>query len=573
MPVVCIPLEETQRTVLFSSLYSVVQDVMRQINIPYGTLIAMHKGLEINRTDNRVTSDIHPTSNLPSTVSQRRVIVNITEDYNEDALSTTAVSYADASPIFLDRSIDAKVFPVYVSSDITLELKLTTPSKTEAVKLRDELRIKLSQMRNIEHHSVDYDILIPALVEEFIADIHQLKSRLHPSELGEYFRANCTKRMHLLTDTARVDNAQLAIRERLVRIVGTFDFNPMPDVIDENNDQNTYTLTIPYKFTMEVPRGMCIDYPTTVCNRPMPSKYLKWIEDEKIRTKEEYSRNLTYSASMSALSHFEAHRQLDYRINNKRPINLPLWDQFAVRQGHAGYMTVATFLTAVDETDRKTLFNLRDIPHYHMDDTFLKCLQEKEWEYITHPYESLFYLGLYYPERYFDADILSLSKDLLVSSAHQLPLEKTTRVGFSVCVDPSFLSKTAYERWLKYRWLILNYLGEVITVVRDYKQEMGDMLDRGTGLYPFIARTLQPAINDQDHDYLKDLIRTLQEDPFILQQFLDHLNNKHPSVYQTLDRVVDLKSHRPHDMGPWDRTGEDFRPKTVMAAYTTVYRK
>jgi len=99
------------------------------------------------------------------------------------------------------------------------------------------------------------------------------------------------------------------------------------------------------------------------------------------------------------------------------------------------------------------------------------------------------------------------------------------------------------------------------------------MLDQGSGLYPLITRTLQPAINDQDHDYLKDLISTLQEDPFILQQFLDHLNNKHPGLYQTLDRVVGLKPHRPYDMGSWDRTGEGFIPKTVMTAYTTVYRK
>jgi hypothetical protein len=43
------------------------------------------------------------------------------------------------------------------------------------------------------------------------------------------------------------------------------------------------------------------------------------VQENKIKTREEYSRNLTYTQSGSALSHFEAHRQLDYRIQNKLP--------------------------------------------------------------------------------------------------------------------------------------------------------------------------------------------------------------------------------------------------------------
>ena len=272
MPVACVTLEETSRTILTSSYFKIIQDVLAQTNIPYGTLIAMHKGMEINRTDNQSNLTSEQRANLPSTVSQRKVIVDITEEYNEDALSTTAVSYKDTSPIFMDEQIDVQVYPIYVTSDVTLKISFITPSKTEANRLRDDIRIKLSQMRNISQHEIEYDILIPEAVSDLICDVHTLKSRLHPSELSEYFRSYSTKRAHLITDTANVKNARLAVRERQVRITGKFDFNAMPEPVEEDHDTNTYRLTIPYKFTMEVPRGMCMDYPPTVCNRPMPAK-------------------------------------------------------------------------------------------------------------------------------------------------------------------------------------------------------------------------------------------------------------------------------------------------------------
>lgn len=574
MPVACIPLEETNRTILSAAYFSIIQDVIRRINIPYGTLIAMHKGMEINRTDNFSNMTTEQRANLPSTVSERKVIVTVNENYNEDALTTTAVSYKDTAPIFVDPTIDASVYPVYVTSDVTLEIKFTTPSKTEAQRLRDDLRIKLSQMRNIEHHAVEYDILLPEIVSDFIADLHQLKSRLHPSELSEYFRTFSTKRVHLITDTARLDNAAIAVRERQGRIVGVFDFNPMPDVVEEDVDQNTYRLTVPYKMTLEVPRAMCIDYPPTVCNRPMPSKYLKWIQDAKVKSREESVRNRTYTQSLSVLSHFEAHRQLEYRIDNKLPLNVPLWDTFPVRQGHPACMLTATFLTGVDESDRRTLFNLREIPDFYMDEVFLKCLEDGEREFVTQPYRSLFYFGLHYPGRYYDADILEILPDLTVRSKVDLPLEKTTRIGFSVCVDPTFVSKENQRRWIKNRPMILMYLDEMMLGFRDYKDQMRKLLDYDAAIYSFLMSIVQNGVVDKDSEFLKELFKILSMDNLVLEHFINTLRVKYPEFYQKVNRLCPLDEYQFHKHGKASFSAPDgTRRKTILTAYVSVERK
>jgi hypothetical protein len=89
MPVAFIPLEETNRTILSASYYKIIQQVLHQTNVPYGTLIAMHKGMEINPTDNQSNMTSQQLSNLPSTVAQRRVKVDIAEEHTSELQSRT----------------------------------------------------------------------------------------------------------------------------------------------------------------------------------------------------------------------------------------------------------------------------------------------------------------------------------------------------------------------------------------------------------------------------------------------------------------------------------------------------
>lgn len=575
MPVAFIPLEETNRTILSASYYKIIQQVLHQTNVPYGTLIAMHKGMEINPTDNQSNMTSQQLSNLPSTVAQRRVKVDIAEEYNEDALGTTAVSYKDAPPIFVDPQIDLLIYPVFVSTDVTLQISYTTPSKTEANKLRDELRIKLSQMRNILHHEVEYDILLPLEAQELIADCHQLKNRLYPMELSEYFHTFATRQAYMLTDTANPDNAQIAIRERQVRIVGRFDFNPMPEAVEEDRDNNTYRLTIPYKFTMEVARGMCVSYNPTVCNKLMPSKYLKWVQENKIKTREEYSRNLTYTQSGSALSHFEAHRQLDYRIQNKLPLNLPLFDEFPLRQGHRGYVITTTFMTAVNEDDRRTLFNLKEIPDFYMNEQLLEFIRAGEAPYVVRPYQSLFYFGLHYPDRYFDFDCLEISSDYVVKSNVKLPLDKPTRVSFSVLGDPVFVTKEMIDRWYKNKPMVLLYLREFIEVLRNYKHELRDVLADEMSFQLLVLRFLQRGINDKDAEFLDKALKICSLDNLVYERLINLLKIKYTGVFNQLIQLVDIANTNPHKTIPpiGDDAGEIIAMHTVMTAYTEAHRK
>lgn len=575
MPTTCIPLDETNRSIFSKAYYGVIQQILHQIQIPYGTLIAMHKGMEINRTDNQTNLTSEQLPNLPSTVAKRKVIAEITENYNEDALSTTAVSYRDTAPIFVDPQIDFIIYPVYVTSDITIKLTFSTPSKTEAQRLRDDIRMKLSQMRNILHHEIEYDILLPELTQNLITDIYDLKNRLYPMTLAEYFRTFSTRQMHMVTDLANKSNAQIAIHERQVRIVGTFEFSAMPEPIEEDNDTNTYRLVIPYKFTMEVPRGICMSYNPIVCNRPLPAKYLQYIADAKIKTREEYSRNLTYTASLGALSHFEAHRQLDYRINNKRPLNLPLFDDFPQRNGHPGYMITVTFLTSVDESDRQTLFNLRDIPDFYMNEKILRWIEDSQRANVTIPYRSIFYFGLHYPDRYYDKDCLELTPDLTLKSKVKLPLDKPLRVAFSVLTDLSYIDEAMRQRLYQNKDVFLIYLSELVEVVRDYRQELTWLAKDDLTFQTRIMYFLDRAMQDKDGAFIQEVIDTISKDRTLSEMLGKTLKNDFPSFYTRLGRHGDtrgLESDRKGRNTHYQRMS-GYASRTVMISYTEARRR
>lgn len=472
MPVVSITLDSVQKNILIPSYSKIINDISRTLKFPKTALTILHNNKEIALTDSRSNVSVNETTNLPTTVSKRRLIATVNEDYNEDSLTSTAVHQHGAFPIFRDVDISVAIFPIYVKSDITIDISYISPSLTEATRIRDDARIRLSQTRNVIVHEVDYTILIPEVVEDFIVDIHELKNRLDPMSLEEYFRIYSTKRIYPITDMSNKENTRLGIYEKQVRFIGTFEFSPMPEKIEHDTENNNYKFSFSYKVSMDVPRAMALRYPVMMCNRLMPSKYIKFLQDHIDNSQEESRKVENYTSFGNYnLSMFEAHRELSRRIDVKLPVNVPAFDEFKTRQNIKGYAILASFLTDVDETDYRSLFNLKDIDPYDIDDELLEFIKVEERNYITKPYESFMYLGLHQEGRFFDSDVLALSPELAISSNKILTLFKPIRVTLSFCIDISMLKPGVLDRYKKYPNILLLLLKEYLEAVANFKTE------------------------------------------------------------------------------------------------------
>lgn len=577
MPTVCIPLDETNKTILNNSYYEITKQILDHLNIRKDHQLVIKKGLDDIRTDvSTNVSNLNTNDNTPTTVSNRLVLANIEENYDEEYLTATPVSQKDAFPIFIDNQVDVRVYPIYVQTEATITLKIYVPSKTEARQLRDDIRIKLSQSRNILHNEVEYDLIIPDIIDDFISDVYDLKNRLFPSTLEDYFRNHSTKRIHMITDLANPSNSRIAVREKQVRIVGIFDFGLMPDKEEEDVENNRYILTIPYKFSFSTPRGLCFTYPPVICNKVLPSKYLQFIEDGKVKGKEEYSKqSLSYTYSLGALSHFEAHRQLQYRVQEKLPLNLPLFDEWPVRTGHNGYVILCSILTTVDETDRKTLFNLRDLKEYgyYIDEKLLDYIANGERQWIVNPYMSHYYMGVHQKDKYFDNNMLEILPDLTVKSKVELPIVKPTRVTISICLDTTYFNPTVKARMFDDKEMLLLYLNELIRCINNFKPEVKQMNITENTFYRFFLQILNHYTVKEDQNTLQTIVNIIAKDNKIMEVLNGILSNNYQRLYAKLCKYTDIDNYYKNKNYKRNYTGEEeYNARTVMNAYTASYR-
>lgn len=573
MPVLYTTLEETQKTILKSCFFSIIKDVVRGVGIPHDVIVAMHNGVEVNKTDNRTNATIKGVDNLPATVSQRRVIATIVENYDEDSLSSTTVSQSDVYPIFIDHDIDVCVYPVYVKSQVTIEIEYSCGSKTEAMRVRDDIRVKMSQSRNIFHHEVDYNIILPSEVEEFIGDVYDLKNRLFPKPIVEYFLENSTKRIHRITDMANEENSRIAVHERQVRIVGVMDFPADPPPIEQNAETNTYKLTIPYKFTVDVPRGMCMKYPVMICNRLMPAKYLEFIIARKVKTREEYGRNMSATDSIRSLTFFESDRQFVDKVKLELPLNIPMFDEFHKRVGHKGYVITTTFLTDVDETDKRTLLNLRELGDFCMDDLFLNCLVGGERNHVINPYMSPFYLGLHQTSRHHDNNILEVDANLNVKSKKDISFVKPTRVALSVCLDVTSLNDAVIDRLKLDKEFYLLYLSELIRGIINYKPEFASFGVSDNTFYRHFIVMLNDAINKEQNEFIKKFFIIFSQDALMFQTLIGLLRNNYANMYAKILKIVNIDKYKYNDTYMSQATGiENYVMRTVMSMSVSAYK-
>ena len=509
MAVISLTLEDIYKSVLTPIYHDIARDISSDIKLPKETKVILYSGNETNTTDSKTNTSGITSDNLPTATSLKRLEVKVEEDYSEDTLTNTTVNQVNGYPIFLDADIGFSVYPIRVKSDIQISFTYVTPSRSEINRIRDDLRLRLSQTRNIRLHDLEYDIHIPRVVEDFISDIYDLKSRLFPMELDEYFLSHVKAAVRPITDMSNTSNSILAVKERQVRVMGTYDFNSLPDKVEVDNDM--FKLTFSYKVSVDIPRAMAVRYPIMVCNRLIPQKYIEYIISLRTALDEEYKRNLSYDLSMHGLSELEAHRELEKKMDIKLPINIPYFDEFGTRTGVNGYGIVISILTDVNEGNLKGLFNLNELDDYMMHSGLLKFISETEKSFITTAGRSFFYMGLHQEEAFFDASVLEIDSELNVSCKRELSLVKPVRVTFSICFDPKVIDPAAITRLSNNYEMVILAICEYMRMYRDFKLEMNRSgIDIGV-IIDFITRLLGRATYEENLEVIAKVLTIIKD--------------------------------------------------------------
>lgn len=486
MPVLSLTLEEVNKTIINESVYSVVKDMVEFTKMAKNAIIVYNDDYDVAKTNLQDNAN-NENENRPTTASTRRLNIAVSHDYNVDDLTSSQINQEEHYPIFEDKVSDVTIWLNYFKTDFTIEITYITPSRTEAIRWRDDVRAKLARMRDIYIHDIEYNIILPSTVEDFIADVYENVNRLNPMTLDTYFRQYSSKRLKLLTDLVG-NNTRIGIAEKQSRIVGMFDFSTYPDKIEKDKDTNTYSITFTYKLTMDVPGVIVMRYPFMVYNKLINPLYLSHITRLDNFNIEEYRRDLNVSKSMLGLTMFESHRELQNHINTNLPLTIPYFDDFSIRKIHDGYAITTTFLTQIDETDRRTLLNLKDLGEYYLDEDILAYIASGEKNYCINPYMSYIYFGIYQDNKYFNNNILTIDSNLNLKSTIDLDLTKQTRVLLNFVYDINYVKFAPTQRALLNTAVYVKFISEYINVLVNYPDlsKSNNLFD----LYHYIVKNL-----------------------------------------------------------------------------------
>lgn len=545
MPVAAFPFSSTEFSIFNGIYYKIIQDVAERVGVKTDSLSVLYRDIEYAKTDNDTTISIQSTENRPKTASKRRLSVRVTPEYDEDTIDTTAVHRDEHYPIFNDETIGVRIAPVYIQMKVNLEFTYTSPSKTELGTMADMIRIHLSRFRDIGHHEVEYTMIIPVEVEQFIEDIHTLRNRLIPQELGDYFKEHSTPRIHAITDMANKENIRLGVAEKQGRIIGTYDFKPTPPRPTPNTDNATHSFSFNYSFSVSIPRAVSVRYNAMICNRLLPNCYLDFVEEAaKSRHAQLNKSYLHIGRSNQALSKFEAHRQLGDMTNINLPINVPAFDDFDRKQFHRGYGVRIAFLLEVDEADKRTLFNLRELGDYALSDKVLEYITGEGRDKVVVPYASFLYIGLHQEGKFFDKPLLEITPNLDVRCKEDLDLTKPTRVTFSTWIDSSSFSDSVLGNLQADPDLFKEAMVELIEGRYFFVTFIKNIRVADVSLFEMLGRYFQYLDSiDQYAPIAKLLKLILMYDSRLVEEFLDTVYTLRPALF---NRLLSLRYLAPY---------------------------
>ena len=460
MPNIYLTIPEVEQAVSRPSILKIVQQVQELTGFPENTKTMFAGDI---RTQQTAGSGIADTSRHPRFDNDVYNYIEVEEDHDLMSINTTAVGRKEHIPVFFDEKLGVQISPIYSSVNVSINFVYKSPSKTDVLRWRDQIRMKISAMRDINLHKIEYHFGIPVQLLVILKHIYDKREAVEPygDTFEQYVKSFSTERLTLLGDLVG-KNARIAVTETQTRIVGLYDFEGMPQK-PEREDTGNWSITFTYKFTYDRPLGMQMKYPVMVHNQLLDDPYLNYqlpFDKQEIVPK-------SFSYSLNAMHAFEndtvmnAVRQIDPLIR------IPDCDDFVTTFNAVGYAPALSVLTSVED-DKKTLFNLNELGDYDIDVDILDFIRNSEFPYICRQFHSMLYLGFYRDKFLTNTESINCDLSLNVSSNQELDLRTQHRVRLFICTDLRMLKPGAIQRLREYPKALVKIIGCINELIRDH---------------------------------------------------------------------------------------------------------
>lgn len=463
MPNVNVALPETSQTILRPAVLDIVKQVQEITKIDPNSKIQFPGDIQTMQTAGTEVGTVQNRSAIFG--SDKYTFIEVEEDYDLDGLGSTSVDGKGNYPVFLDEKLGVSLSPIYASYKVTVNFKYRCPSKTEALKWRDDMRIRASQMRDINLHNITYTYFLPLELLVLIKIIYETREKYlgYGQTFQEYFISNSSDRLKLISDTVGKDT-RLGIAETQGRIQGIYGFEGMPEKPERDDNNSSWTISFSYNFTYDKPIGCNMIYPVMVHNQLLPIGYThyynKSIDLDKI--------NKEVRGSKVALFAFESDTIMNTAINPLPYIRLPEFDDYVIPGTPRGTGTAIMALCEVDTNDKKSLLNLNELGSLIMDKDILQFIKEVEYPYICKLYKSIINISLYRNKQPTYTTTIDADSSLNIKAVNALDLRNQYRVRIAIVTDLTMLPKQAIDRLKRYPKAFVKLIGSINEILRNH---------------------------------------------------------------------------------------------------------
>jgi hypothetical protein len=442
MPKLVLPIPETYDSVTRPVVYDVARRLFKLTGLPDNTPI-LYPSAHGNTMQPGSTLHADPADSELAYYDQ--VTIEVDEAVDQDRLLSTAVLYPDNLFIFHDPRVETMLKPVYSSTEITINFKYRAIDEVKAKRWREQIRVRTSQMRDVQVLDVRYAYQLPPVSMVILEEIHTLMENVagYGDTFAQWFKNSVTARATVESNLSG-KQLQVAVPEHQGRIVGYWDFEGEPEIGSKEDDTDTWTISCAFKFKYDKPVSVVMEYPQMVHNQ-----LIKYREDKLPFNPEQIQKSFSLSAYY--FEQFNRTRSLDGWFNGNEGLRFPAWDEFVPNNQPPFFIRIFSGMTALDlsaEGNPNLLMNLDELSEgWSMDDR-MKAFVTGEAPYMTQLYNSVFSCNLYAANDLQADGTVRVDGDLNVLTTFDPNPRARFHVWFGLCYNWRLLSPAAWTRLL-----------------------------------------------------------------------------------------------------------------------------
>ena len=460
MPTAVVQLVGLEKTVTNRVITSVVRSFLEQTNLDKDTRLKIKSSFDQFST--KGLGDLKEDNAIPQLKNMK---IEYEETVDIASTDTMAIHQGEYRDFFTTDVPEVHIRPVYIDSNMDITIQFKSTSKDRIVTWKNTILTYIARNTAFTIEDLVYTYLLPNQIFNLLWRIYKLAKPHLPlySDFYQWLGAHSDGRLLWgadLTGTFR----DVFIKEVQSRVYVRWDIAILENQVKETED-GKYVTDFVLKLTYQKPISIVAKYPTLICNKLLPEKYILPLSVIRDTDRRQVDRD----RFLSDLVLFE--NQILVDMSGKKYIRYPWWDEGTVPPYHKDFVPIASILVSITEDNLRDLLSLTDMDLLVLNSDIEYWLCNGGNERVTKSYEAPIYIKLLENDRYVEDSAIEVDTDLNIKATKDLSICKEYRIVIFTIKNPCFIS-------VYYRQILERDFPGVVAVYREsgyiYRNRLGE---------------------------------------------------------------------------------------------------